>query len=93
MVRTTIFRWKGEIGPGQFYVVHLRHLDSNWTWQSGPLRTNCLETSLQADMFGGWRWQVSVMQGNTIVAQSEEVDFWYNPFPQEILPTQRPCSE
>jgi hypothetical protein len=93
--RAAVFRWQGQLGPGQYYVVRLRYLGADWTRESGPLRTNCWDAELPAEWYGGWRWQVQVFQGTTLLAQSEERDFWFDPFPrpQTPYPPVYPCDE
>jgi hypothetical protein len=93
--RVAIFRWQGQLGPGQFYVVRLWYLGADRTRESGPLRTNCWDARLPAEWYGGWRWQVQIFQGTTLLAQSEERDFWFDPFPrpQTPYPPVRPCGE
>ncbi|MDY7075322.1 MAG: restriction endonuclease [Chloroflexota bacterium] len=91
--RAAIFRWEGELGFGQFFIVHLQHLASGQTWRSRALTTTCWDAVLPAELFGGWRWQVQVVQENVTLAQSEEWDFWFDPFPLTPLPPPRPCGE
>ena len=93
--RAAVFRWQGRLGPGQYFVVRLWYLGADRTRESGPLRTNCWDAKLPAEWYGGWRWQVQVLQGTTLLAQSEERDFWFDPFPrpQTPYPPVRPCGE
>jgi hypothetical protein len=93
--RAAVLRWQGRLEPGQFYVVRLWYLGADRVRESGPLRTDCWEAQLPAEWYGGWRWQVQVFQGTTLLAQSEERDFWFDPFPrpQTPYPPVRPCGE
>jgi hypothetical protein len=93
MRNTAVLRWRGKLGPCQFFVVHLHHRESGWTCESGALTGNCWEVALPADRFGEWRWEVRVIEGGTILAQSEEWHFWLDPFSRDPLPTPRPCGE
>lgn len=90
----TIFRWEGQRSAGQSFVLRFRHTSSGWTWDIGPLSTDCWEVTLPAERFGGWSWQVRVVSGQTTLAESEERYFWLDPFPRiplPVLPTPRPC--
>jgi hypothetical protein len=93
--RAAIFRWQGRLGPGQYFVVRLWYLGADWARESGPLQTNCWEADLPAEWYGGWRWQVRVFEGTTLLAESEERDFWFDPFPRPETPYPpiRPCGE
>ena len=93
---TAVFRWQGRLGTGQFFVVHLRHPVDGWVLESEALKVDCWETTLPAERFGEWRWQVRVVRGSTILAQSEERHLWLDPFPRQplpTLPTPCPCGE
>jgi len=100
-VRAAVFRWQGELRPGQSFVVHLQHLASGRTQQSEELTTTCWEAQLPAERFGGWEWQVWVVRGSTglttreerVLAQSETRAFWFDPFPSVPLPVSPPCGE
>jgi hypothetical protein len=91
--RASVLRWEGELGTGQSFVVHLQHLENNQIRTSPALTTNCWEALLPVEWYGGWRWQVRVMQGDAILAQSEAWVFWLDPFPGETLPYPPSCSE
>jgi hypothetical protein len=86
-----IFRWQAQLGPLQFYIVRLRHPESGWARESGALIGNCWDTTLPGNQFGEWRWRVLIVEGNRVVAQSEERHFWLDPFSHDPLPTPRPC--
>ncbi len=88
-----VFRWQGKLRPGQFFVVQLHHRPSGRTLESEPLTTSCWASILAVEQSGEWIWQVRVVQGSTILAQSEEWHFWFVPFHSYPLPTPRPCGE
>jgi hypothetical protein len=91
--RAAILRWTGELGTGQSFIVCLQNMGNNQIWESGALTTHCWDAMLPAEWYGGWKWQVRVMQGDYILAQSQEWIFWYDPFPSIALPHPTPCSE
>jgi hypothetical protein len=75
------FKWQGTLAPGQTYVVRAWHPRTGFGIQSSPLSTTSWTTSLPLDKFGEWRWDVSVLQGGSMIATSTEGMFWLNPFP------------
>jgi hypothetical protein len=93
IMRAPTLRWEGELGPNQFFIVHLQHLQNNQIWESGALTTTCWEALLPVEWYGGWSWQVRVMQRDAILAQSAVWAFWFDPFPTNAVPIAPPCSE
>ena len=93
--RAAVLRWEGELGPGQFFVVRLWYLGLERARRSEPLTTNCWNARLPAEWYGGWRWQVDVVQGTTVLVKSDEWDFWFDPFPRPHTPYPpiNPCGE
>ncbi len=91
--RAAVLRWTGELRPGQSFLVRLQHLGSNQIWTSGALTTSCWDATLPVEWYGGWRWQVQIVQGDTVVAQSDEQDFWFDPFPSDKLAYPLACGE
>jgi len=75
------FQWQGALRSGQTYLVRVWHVNSGTTIQSSPLSTTSWTADLPGDKYGDWRWKVSVLQGNSVVAASTEGMFWFNPFP------------
>jgi len=91
--RASVLRWEGELGSGQFFLIRLQHLGNNQVWTSEALTITCWDPLLPVEWYGGWRWRVQVVQGDDVLAQSEERDFWFDPFPNDDLPYPPACSE
>jgi hypothetical protein len=73
------FRWAGSLGRGQSYRVTARHVGSSYVIQSGLLTEQSWVVDLPSEHFGEWRWTVSVVRSDTVVATSAEGMFWFNP--------------
>jgi hypothetical protein len=92
-MRAVVLRWAGELRGDQFFRVRLQHLKNHQVWQSGALTAPCWDAMLPVEWYGGWRWQVQIVQGDTVLAQSEEWDLWFDPFPGDDLPYPPSCGE
>lgn len=73
------FEWRGALQKGQAYQIKLYHIESGHTISSEPLTDPSWVADLPADKYGGWRWQVLVIQDGGLVGVSQEWIFWFNP--------------
>jgi serine/threonine protein phosphatase PrpC len=73
------FEWRGSLQKDQTYQIRLYHIESEHTISSEPLTDPSWVADLPADKYGGWRWQVLVIQDGKIVGASQEWMFWFNP--------------
>jgi serine/threonine protein kinase len=73
------FQWQGTLGEGQVYALRLWHLESGFSLSPPAVSGQTLSVDLPAERFGEWRWTVSVLQGETVLATSEEGMFWFDP--------------
>ena len=81
------FEWRGVLQPGQAYQVILYHVASGDVIQGGLTMEQNGTIDLPADMHGEWRWTVSVVQGEQILATSPEWMFWFDPWlPPTVFP-------
>jgi len=74
------FQWSGSLNAGEAYQVTAYHSGSNYTVQSESLTVQEWTIYLPGELYGEWRWTVSVIRGDSAVATSEEGMFWFNPF-------------
>ncbi len=73
------FQWQGTLGEGQVYVVRLWHHESGFSLSPPAVSGQALSVDLPAERYGEWRWTVSVLQGDSVLATSEEGMFWFDP--------------
>jgi serine/threonine-protein kinase len=79
LVRQTIvyFNWQGQLGEGQRYRVHLRHVESQRTVECVMASATTCMAELPGELFGEWRWAVGVVPNGLY---SGERVFWFKPF-------------
>ena len=73
------FQWEGALEEGQTYAVRLGHHESGFSLSPSPVTAQTLSVDLPAERFGEWRWTVSVLHGDTVLATSDEGMFWFDP--------------
>lgn len=86
------FQWRGVLQTGQRYRVQLRHTDSGFTLDSPLLSEPIWLTTLPAERFGEWYWQVAVVSGGLVRTSSESWHFYLDPFPRSDNPPSRPAT-
>ena len=75
------FQWQGSLNAGEAYQVTLYHPKSDYTIQSELLTAQEWSIDLPGDRYGEWRWTVSVVSQEKVVAFSSEWMFWFDPSP------------
>jgi len=75
------FQWQGSLNAGEAYQVTLYHPKSDYTIQSELLTVQEWSIDLPGDRYGEWRWTVSVVSQEKVVAFSSEWMFWFDPSP------------
>ena len=75
------FQWEGTLFTGHTYLVRAWRSGSDFSIESPSLYTTSWTANLPAERYGEWRWNVSVLQGGSVIATSAEGMFWFAPFP------------
>ncbi len=78
-VSQVTLEWEGSLGGNQAFRVVLYHVNTGYTIQSPDLRISTWTTGLPAERYGEYRWQVVVVQGDTVLTRTDEWHFWFDP--------------
>lgn len=73
------FIWHGELRNNEHFIVALRHPESGTALKSEKLTTKFWSTTLPADKFGRWDWQVHIVRRDEAVAQGDIWHFYLDP--------------
>lgn len=74
------FQWQGSLSGRQMYQVRAYHGGSSYITQTGLLSENSWTVYLPAEKWGGWRWNVSVVQDGRTVSTSDDWGFYFDPY-------------
>lgn len=72
------FSWRGTLNQGEVFRLDAQHVESGYH-VSGDTTETSYEMDLSAERFGAWRWNVTIVRGDSSVATSEKIEFWFNP--------------
>ena len=74
------FSWNGALASGQTYLLRAWHVETAHLLQTRTSSTS-YQSDVPADKIGAWRWHVAIVAGDTVVQQSADSEFWFNPMP------------
>jgi hypothetical protein len=78
------FEWEGSLAAEQAYRVTAYLAGTDYVIESDLLTVPTWSVDIPLDYIGEWRWSVSVIQGDQVIATSDEWMFWlfgYGCFP------------
>jgi hypothetical protein len=84
------WEWEGVLGEGQAFQVSAWHPESDAALQSPSLSEASWTTSLPTEKAGEWRWNVSVVQGDSVLITSAEGTFLFESFSPSPSPSPTP---